>query len=276
MQPELSAAEEQGTIDPKNLHALTFELPAATARHLNGLAGRAGQLTAGEHMHFPEKDQRYIMLAVPAGPLPKQRFLEEYGKLEVLINGEQHVRLADYPRLFSYDLEDESLIRGVPTIVPVENFPDGFIGAAHDFELLRDGKRIFGPVRWLVPDARTGPIVTEVKGGPGKGEVTINFEKVDFRLMSAVLFMDARFDPPLSVEQVLSDGSTAPLKFRMVGTDIVGGEHIFREAYVDGFTPGFARELAIRLRFDRSGPGYFAAVSQAYTTFTGNRVIDVP
>lgn len=273
--PVLVAASEP-MFQAKNLHAVLFELPASTARHFNAIADRAKGMVAGEHMPFAERDQRYIMLAIPAGPLPKDQFIKEFQKLEVLVDGEQRIRLADFPRLFSHSLDDHSQIRGVPTIVPLEEFPPKFIGEAHDFELLRDGSRIFGPVRWLVSDERTGPIVTAVKSGPGKGEITFDLEKIDFKLMSIVIYVDANFQDPLSIVQILPDGSSSPLTLRAVGVDMMGDQPIFRESYVEGFHAGFARELTIRLHFQESGIGYFAAVGQLYTTFTANQVIDVP
>ncbi|MDT8320409.1 MAG: hypothetical protein RQ826_07765 [Xanthomonadales bacterium] len=263
-------------LEPKNVHALTVELPAEAARFYNQAGEQAKGVVEGEHVHFEEKNRRYVMIAVPAAPLPKDQFIAEYERLEVLVNGRQRVRLADHPRLFSRNLDDADYIRGAPTFVPEEIFGDDFIGQAHDFELLRDGVRIFGPVRWLVPDERTGPTVAAVKGGPGIGEVTIELEKVDFRLMALVVYLDARFGDPVSVEQVLPDGQTEPLAIRTVGNDMVGDQEIFREAYLEGFSAGFARNLAVRLRFEQSGEGYFAAVGQTYTTYNGNRIIDVP
>ena len=272
-----SNAEEAGAVfEARNLHAATFELPAETARHLNSLADRAEGVSSGEHAHFPEEDKKYVMLAVPAAPLPKDRFLEEYVKLEVLIDNNQRIRLADHPRLFSRTPSKTTEIRGVPTIVPLEVFGDDFLGEAHDFELFHEGKSIFGPVRWLVTDDRTGPTVASVKGGPGKGEVTFELEKVDFRLMTAVIYMDAAFGEPLSITQVLPDGSETELKARTVGLDMVGDQKIFQELYVEGFTAGFARNLKVRLRFNHSGEGYFSLVGQANTKFDANKVISVP
>lgn len=275
MMPVLTTASEP-IFEAKNLHAVLFELPASTARHFNAIADRAKGMVAGEHMPFAERDQRYIMLAIPAAPLPKQQFIKEYQRLEVLVDGEQRIRLADFPRLFSHSLDDHSQIRGVPTIVPLEEFPPNFIGEAHDFELLRDGIRIFGPVRWLVPDERTGPVVTSVNSGQEKGEITFEWEKIDFKLMAVVIYVDAAFQDPISIVQVLPDGSSSPLTLRAVGLDMMGDQPIFRESYVEGFHAGFARELTIRIRFRESGTGYFAAVGQLYTTFAANQVIDVP
>lgn len=271
-----SANAQSRQIEAKNLHAVLFEMPAATARHVNQIADGADEVSPDEHMHFKEQDQRYLMLAVPAAPLPKQQFIEEYQKLEVLIDGNMRVRLADYPRFFSHSMDDYSEIRGVPTIIPLEEFPEDFVGNAHDFELLREGKRIFGPVRWLVRDERTGAIATSVNGGPGKGEVTVELEKIDFKLPAAVMYMDGLFGEPVSVEQVLPDGSSAPLKFTYVGVDMVGDKTIFREAYVEGFQAGFARDLTIRFVFPQSGTGYVAVVGQIYTMLDANRVIVVP
>lgn len=262
--------------EPKNLHAAMVEVPADTARLYNDASRQARNVVEGEHLHFPEQDRRYVLLAIPASPLPKQQFLDEYRRLEVRVDGKQRIRLVDHPRLFSRKLDDAEYIRGVPTFVPEEAFPSRFAGEAHDFELLRDGVRIFGPVRWLVPDDRTGPIVAAVRGGPGKGEVTIELEKIDFRMMALVVYLDARFGDPIGVEQVLPDGQAAPLTVRTVGNDVIGDHSIFREAYVEGFTAGFARNLSVRLRFTQSGRGYFGAVGQILTTYDGNRVIDVP
>lgn len=262
--------------EAKNLHATTFNLPAETARYLNEIADRAKGVAEGEHMHFAEEDKQYVMLAVPAAPMSKAKFLAEYQKLVVLVDGKQRIRLADYPRLFSHNTSNPDEIRGVPTIVPVEVFGEGFLGQAHDFELFHDGKSIHGPVRWLVPDDRTGPIVTSVEGGPGKGEVTFRWEKVDFRLMTAVMYMDAAFGEPVAVEQVLPDGTTTLLKVQTVGVDMVGDQQIFKESYVEGFHAGFAKELIVRFRFEHSGQGYFSAVGQAKTQFDANRVIRVP
>ncbi len=270
-----SARAEQ-MLEAKNLYATTVELPAETARFYNEAGRRAQDVVEGEHAHFTEENRRYLMLAVPAAPLPKGQFLAEYARLEVLVDGHKRVRLADHPRLFSRNLDDPAYIRGVPTFVPAEVFGGDFFGQAHDFELLRDGVRIFGPVRWLVPDERTGPIVAAVKGGPGTGEVTIELEKIDFKMMALVVYLDARFGDPITVEQVLPDGQSKPLTVRTVGNDIVGDQRIFREAYLEGFSAGFARNLAVRLRFEQSGKGYFGAVGQAYTTYDGNRIIDVP
>lgn len=269
-------AEETAMIEAKNLHALTVEVPASTARFYNEAAERAEGVLEGEHVHFPEEDRRYVMLAVPAEPLPKEKFLHEYSRLEVLVDGDRRIRLSDHPRLFSRSLDDPELIRGVPTFVPAALFPDDFIGNAHDFELLRDGVRIFGPIRWLVPDARTGPIVADVQGGPGKGEVTVKLERVDFRLMALVVYLDTDFRDPLLVEQILPDGSSKPIELRVVGVDMVGNQEIFQEAYVEGFAPGFARELDVRIRFGRSGSGFFGAVGQTYTTYDGNKIVRVP
>lgn len=274
--PSISSAESDEKIVVKALHAALFELPASTAKHFNAIAARAGKIPEIEHMHFEEKDQRYIMLAIPGNPLPEAKYFEEYKKLEILVDGKQRIKLSEHPRLFSHDKNDYGVIRGTPTIVPLSVFPDDFVGNAHDFELLREGKRIYGPVRWLVPDERTGPIISAVKPGTGKGEVIFDFEKIYFKLLMVVLYLDARFDDPVSVEQVLPDGTTLPLRIRMVGVDVVGDEEIFREAYVDGFQTGISREVSIRLKFNKSGKGYFAAVGQAYTRYEANLVIEVP
>ena len=271
-----NAEEANAVFEAKNLHAATFELPAATARYLNELADKAAGVSHGEHAHFPEEDKTYLMLAVPAAPLPKESFLKEYAKLEVLIDNKQRIRLADHPRLFSRTPSKPDEIRGVPTIVPLEVLGNNFFGEAHDFELMRDGKSIFGPVRWLVTDDRTGPTVTSVQGGPGKGEVTFDLEKIDFRLMTAVVYMDAAFGEPLAITQVLPDGSEAQLKARTVGLDMVGDRRIFQELYIEGFTVGFARTLKLRVRFNHSGKGYFSLVGQANTKLDANKLIDVP
>lgn len=260
----------------RNLHALPVAVPAQVAAHFNSLSESASSVIPGEHLHFEEVDANYLMLAVPAAPLPKEKFIEEYQKLEVRIDGSRRVRLSRYPRLFSHSLSDGSEIRGVPTLVPLTEFGDDFIGQAHDFELLRDGVKIFGPVRWLVSDARTGPIIALVEGGPGPGEVSFHCRKIDFKLMSAVLYIDAAFGDPVSVQQVLPDGSRRDLSFQPVGIDMVGDQPIFREAYVEGFQAGFSRELQIRLKFDRSGEGYFAAVGQTFTEMAANQIIQVP
>lgn len=270
------SARAEAVLEAKNLHATTVEVPASTAAFFNAAGERAKGVLPGEHSHFDETDRRYVMLAVPAAPMPEAAFLAEFERLEVRVDGSWRIRLADYPRLFSRNLDDPDIIRGVPTIVPEHIFPADFIGSAHDFELLRDGSRIFGPVRWLVPDERSGPIVTAVRGGPGKGEVTFELEKIDFRLMALVVYLDSRFGDPLSVEQVLPDGQVRPLSVKLVGEDTVGDQRIFREAYLEGFTAGFARNLEVRIRFDHSGEGYFGAVGQAYTRYQGNRIIDVP
>lgn len=272
--PSANAQDQQ--IEAKNLHALVFEMPAATAKHANDIAQRANEILPNEHMHFDERDEQYLMLAVPAAPMPKEKFIEEYQKLEVLIDGNRRVRLADYPRFFSHSVNDHGEIRGVPTIIPLDEFPEDFAGNAHDFELLREGKRIFGPVRWLVRDERTGAIAKSVNGGPGKGEVTVTLQKIDFKLPAAVMYMDGLFGEPVSVEQVLPDGSSAPLRFNYVGVDMVGDQTIFREAYVEGFQAGFSRDLTIRFVFPESGKGYVAVVGQIYTTLAANRIIDVP
>lgn len=271
-----SASAGNGQFEAKNLHALIFEMPAATAKHANEIAAKANDVSPGEHKHFDENDQRYLMLAVPAAPLPKQKFIEEYQKLEVLIDGERRVRLADYPRFFSHTVNSPEEIRGVPTIIPLNEFPEDFAGNAHDFELLHDGKSIFGPVRWLVRDERTGAIARSVNGGPGKGVVTVEMEKIDFKLSAAVMYMDNLFGQPTAVEQILPDGSSSPLVFRYVGVDMVGDQTIFREAYVEGFQAGFSRSLTIKFTFPESGKGYVAVVGQIYTTFEANRLIDVP
>lgn len=260
----------------RNLHALTVMLPARTASHFNRISCSALSVETGEHRHFEQADRTYVMLALPAVPLPKRKFLEEYQELVIRVDGSMDIRLSDYARLFSHSLEDTTAIRGVPTFVPLSEFGYDFIGQAHDFELLRSGKLLFGSVRWLVPDERTGPIVASVEPGSGHGEVMIRCEKVDFKLASVVLYIDASFGDPVSVEQVLPDGTRHPLSYLPVGVDMVGDKSIFREAYVEGFRTGFARELAILLKFNRSGEGYFAAVGQTVTRFKANQIVQVP
>ena len=57
---------------------------------------------------------------------------------------------------------------------------------------------------------------------------------------------------------------------------MVGKEQFFRESVADGFRAGAAREISVCLKFNKSGKGYFAALSQAYTKYEANLVIEVP
>lgn len=265
---------------PANLHECPVEFDRSAAEFINRQAARASDnsVLEGEHVSLEEQDRRYLMFALPGFTREKRNFLDLVRRLDVRIDDDRTIHLADWPRFHSYSLDRRAeIVRGTPVIVPMaEVGGESFTGDAHDAELFVDGESTGLRKRWLVPDERSGPIAESVRGGPGPGEVTFRFRETDFSSMSIVFYTDARFGDPVYVQQITGRGRRTPLSYRQVGVDMVGDRELWLEGYVEGFQPGLTDRFDIRMKFTRSGEGYFAAVGQMLTRAEANRTIDVP
>ena len=248
----------------------SFEISAQTADHFNRAASAASGVLDGEFVPFTPGE--VFSIACPTADLDRPTFIAAYQLLRVVIDDEIEVALHDHPRLYSTDLTDPGVIRGVPTYIPKSLMPDGFFGKPHRLEILQGDERIAGPVERFFHTSTSGVLFDQIEDAPGRLIVEL---RGDLTALAGrgniVFFTDPAFGEPVGVSLVETDGATRAIDFDLLGWDRVGETTLFLEWVAVGVHPA-GRTATVELAFPKAGRGLAAALYAGHTRETAFRV----
>jgi hypothetical protein len=248
----------------------SFELSPAVAEHFNAAAGRAHGVLP--HEFVPFSPGTAVSIACPTRPLPRAAFIEAYSRLRVVLDGSIEIVLRDYPHLLSADPDDDAALRGVPTYLPVELFPAGFLGRPHTVELFHDAERIFGPAERFFHTPLSGALFNQIEDAPGALVLEVR-GRLDAlaRRGEVVFFTDPAFGEPTAVTQLEEGNAAIPLDWHLLGRDRVGDVVLFNEWVAVGVEPRGDR-VVLEVRFPNRATGLAAALYAGHTRDTAFRV----
>ena len=242
----------------------SFEISERMAAHFNEAAAVAHDLLPGEFVPFIPG--LVFSIACPSIPLPRDQHIAAYQLLRAIIDGQNEIRLADHPRLFSTDVEGKGFGRGVPTYIPKSLMPDDFFGRTHSVELFQADERIFGPVDRFFHTDTSGAVFNQIEDAPGKlvlevrGDLAVLAQRGEI-----VFFTDPAFGEPTRVAQVDdNDGASRRLEWHRLGRDQVGDQMLFNEWVAVGVKPS-GTTLVVEVHMPNRGVGMAAALYSGHT-----------
>jgi hypothetical protein len=235
---------------------------------LNGKAATADGLLDGDWVDFQPGD--YQVIALPLRPLSFDEGRQRYRALRVKID-DQDLRLADFPRFFSWDAANPELFRNGPTWIPVERFPADFFGQEHEVSLFEGDEKIFGPVNRFFASRTSG--ITYHAFNDGEGHLTAEISHLDpinltghglNPLPLVTIWTDPVFGEPIVARQVDADGTVHRLAYKLLGRDFVGDTCLFLEGVLTDLKPT-DQPVRIEVDFPNRGTGLANVMWGGYT-----------
>lgn len=247
----------------------SFEFSPAIAAHFNDAAARARGVLPHEFVAFAPGTA--VSVACPTQPLPRPDFIAAYSRLHVVLDGTLDIALRDHPHLFSAHPERHDELRGVPTYLPTNLFPAGFLGRSHTVELVLDETHLFGPVERFFHTPTSGALFNQIEDAPGRLVLEVRGDlDVLARRGEVVFFTDPAFGEPTAVTQLDDADAATPLDWHLLGRDRVGDVTLFNEWVAVGVAPRSER-LVLEIHFPNRATGLAAALYSGHTRDTAFR-----
>ncbi len=238
----------------------------------------------------------YVIAMQLVSPIAKEIAKDWYdNNVDFRLDGSQMIHPADGPHLFSYAVDAETgvvidndsdgvpdLIRGFPAYIPAHSITPG----DHTIEVLVDGS----PIPIVRADGGTSVTVefsehnnafklTDVTGGPGKGQITFNFVNPTAAFgLNLHTPLDMGHPNDLIAEWVFEDGSTKPIGGPRRGS---GGQDwpLFWEYTFDNHEHGVSdTAVSIRLSGYESGEAFVQGQGSSLRVISpdGVRLVNIP
>lgn len=261
-------AEEKGIGTAFVYTELVMHFSPEVVAFLNRKAASATNVAPGDWRNYEPGD--YQVIALPLRPLSLDEGRRRYQTLTVTID-DLSFRLADFPRFFSWDVDNPTLFRNGPTWIPVERFPEGFFGFHHKVSLFEAGKRLFGPVDRFFASRTSG--VTYKAFHDGEGRLVAEISHLDPLNLTGhgvnpaplvTIWTDPVFGKPSAARQIDFDGAVHKLDYKLLGRDFIGDTDLFFEGVLTGLSPT-DRPVRIEVEFPHRGTGLANVMWGGYT-----------